>query len=141
MCTKSLRFEVVNVMAQPNSNDCGLFALANATAIVHKVEPCLCQWDVQKLRFHLLSCLEDGKLTPFPHEPRKVSFERKILRTVKEEVYCVCRMPNDPDIVIAMIRCNTCKELYHGGCIGVEVSEYTMKKKTWICNDCKKMQA
>ena len=121
-------------MTQPNLYDCGAFALANATAIVHKVNPCLCEWDVAKLRSHLLFCLEAGKLTPFPHKLRKVSFGGKIIKGINEKIYCVCRMPNDRKL--AMILCKSCREWYHGDCVGVDVEEYHKNSMEWVCKNC-----
>lgn len=61
----AIHFDLVNVHPQPNSSDCGLFAIAFATELVHGCDPALCQFDVADLRQHLFQCLERGNLSHF----------------------------------------------------------------------------
>ena len=93
----------MNIEAQPNGNDCGALSLACVTGLVHGCDPVLCSWDVPKMR-HLL---EKGHLDRFPCTgQRRVRFSK----SVKEELYCSCCMPNDK--AIAMIYCDHCKRWY-----------------------------
>ena len=46
--------------------DCGVFAIANATAIAHGMNPETIQFMQSLMRKHLLSCFEQETLTPFP---------------------------------------------------------------------------
>ena len=55
-----------NAQKQPNGNDCGLFAIAFATDIVNNIDPSEQRYDNNSFRLHLLTCLQDRKITPFP---------------------------------------------------------------------------
>ena len=57
---------VVPVQQQPNGNDCGVFASAFATCLVHYQTPETLQFDRSIMRQHLLECLVAGKMTLFP---------------------------------------------------------------------------
>uniref|UniRef100_A0A1X7UT78 Ubiquitin-like protease family profile domain-containing protein n=1 Tax=Amphimedon queenslandica TaxID=400682 RepID=A0A1X7UT78_AMPQE len=48
--------------------DCGVFAIAMVTAILHGYDPELVQFSQRSMRDHLMKCLEAQSLTPFPHE-------------------------------------------------------------------------
>jgi len=62
----TLNFDLVDVMHQPNADDCGIFALAMATELAYDGDPAVCKWDVETMRQHLLKCLEVGKIERFP---------------------------------------------------------------------------
>ncbi len=40
--SSNFRFDVINIMPQPNSYDCGIFAIANATELLHGKNPTRC---------------------------------------------------------------------------------------------------
>lgn len=130
---KRVTFAVMNIMAQPNDNDCGIFAIANATAIANNIDPCSCMWQLKQMRPHLLSCIEAGRLTPFPYKKRRVSLGGKVLKNIREHIYCTCRMIYDKDI--DMILCNRCQVWFHGSCVGVIVKSYP-KEEQWVCSNC-----
>ena len=46
-------------------SDCGIFALANATALVHEENPSTFLYNQKEMRDHLFHCLEPGKLHLF----------------------------------------------------------------------------
>ena len=83
-----------------------------------------------------MACFEAGEMTQFPFKPRKVPFGGNVLNSVKERVYCICRMPNDK--ATPMIFCGTCKEWFHGDCIGIDISVIGETEK-WMCDECKKV--
>ena len=60
------QLDVMNVMLQPDTSSCGLFALAYAADLAHNIDPTLSQYDVGKMRLHLRMCLEGGHISPFP---------------------------------------------------------------------------
>ena len=51
---------------QQGSVDCGIFALAYATELVHFKDPSSVTFDQSKMRQHLTHCLERRKMQPFP---------------------------------------------------------------------------
>ncbi len=65
MCSRFM-LDLINVMTQVNSYDCGLHAIASATERLHGKKPCKCVWDTRRLRDHLLECLERHVMTKFP---------------------------------------------------------------------------
>ncbi len=64
----TIKFDLVNVQSQPNGSDCGLFAIAFATELIHGNDPFRCHFDVSSLRGHLLDCLENGKIQVHKHK-------------------------------------------------------------------------
>ena len=70
--TKSLlgdEFEklvVIPVQQQNNGCDCGVFAIAYATCLVYKKDLLTAEFDIQKMRLHLLHCLKSGQMKLFP---------------------------------------------------------------------------
>ena len=131
---KLFRFEIMNIMVQPNTFDCGLFAVANMIEIAFGGHPGKCVWDTKQFRPHLIACLEEEHLVPFPKlKERRVPFSRAVQYLIEEKIYCDCRMPFDQ--VSEMICCKHCNSWYHCDCIGMEnVAEYSRRK--WICKKC-----
>lgn len=134
---KTLTFNIVNIMAQINSYDCGLHAIANATELIYGRDPAKCLWDTERMRSHLLACLECGLMEGFPTtRQRRIPFGRRVKTSFTEDVHCVCRMPyfdQDPDCP-PMIECSSCSVWFHGQCLDVDVKEY--ESKTWMCKEC-----
>ncbi|EDO41537.1 predicted protein [Nematostella vectensis] len=58
--------QVVPVQQQQNGSDCGVFAAAFATSILHYIPPETVQFDLSKMRKHLFECLKAGIMEPFP---------------------------------------------------------------------------
>ena len=131
----TLNFNIVNVMAQTNSYDCGLFALANITEIIYGHDPAKCLWDTAKMRYHLKSCLESGHMERFPTtRQRRIPFGRRIKHYNKENIYCVCRMPYDE---LPMIECCSCRTWFHGKCLNLDITKY--EDKNWKCDECEQL--
>ena len=119
-------------MWQSNGYDCGLFALANATALCDGTDPSTLSFDQSKLRQHFLACIEKNNLQPFP-----VRGQRRIIqppRIQKVEVFCVCRLPDDGS---EMIQCCQCQEWFHTSCIRVPRACLKNPNIPWLCTSCK----
>ena len=59
--------------------DCGVYALAFATELACGFDPAVCVWDSEKMRNHLLLCLENGAMSQFPVlEKRKLRLGRRV---------------------------------------------------------------
>ena len=56
----------LSVHKQTDGFNCGPFAIAYAAEILDGKSPMEAIFDVQKMRNHLLVCLEQKTLTPFP---------------------------------------------------------------------------
>ena len=101
---KVLNFCFVNMQSQTDSSSCGLFAIAVATALTYGIDPSYCNWDVTKMRQHLILSLENQKLEEFPtKEKRHVCPGSRITKIIKEKIFCKCRSPIDPRL--DMIKC------------------------------------
>lgn len=61
--SKAMQVNVVTIQKQKGVKDCGAFAIAIATALLHKTP--LKTFNQHLLRPHLISCFENYKLTPF----------------------------------------------------------------------------
>lgn len=133
----NLLVHVPKVQQQPNSYDCGIFAIA------HAVEFCLNpktysgkqNFDFSCMRTHLTTCLENEKFEPFPKESsrlRNVKIDiTKNIRTV--EISCQCGLP---DFLDDMVGCENrkCRKWYHLRCVGVSKGQ----ECSWVCEKCMK---
>ena len=57
---------MVECQKQCGSNDCGLFSIANATAIANGIDPMKLKYIQGDIRMHLLQCFRQGLMTIFP---------------------------------------------------------------------------
>ena len=126
-------FDVANCMSQPNGSDCGVYAIAAATELAYGYDPVFCHWDTINMRAHLLSCLELGTIDRFPTTKRR-RVRMRIRTSIPEELYCKCRMVNDPKQ--PMICCSNCRKYFHMLCESVDPND-SYKGKKWFCSSCK----
>ena len=56
----------VPVQQQNKDSDCGVFAIAFATCPVHGIKPEDVDFDITKMRPHLLSCFKNKNMSLFP---------------------------------------------------------------------------
>ena len=63
---KESKIIVAPVQQQGNGSDCGVFAIAFATCLVHLVDPVTVDFDIPKMRPHLISCFKSRFLHLFP---------------------------------------------------------------------------
>ena len=99
-----------DVDMQPNGIDCGLYSLAFATTLCSGGDPVKLHYHNDQMRSHLMKCLENGVVEPFPATKCGARHPRSI-QTV--EVYCHCRMPDGNS---KMIQCLACREWFHQHC-------------------------
>ena len=65
---KNPRVQLIKTQKQVGSHDCGLFAVAMATAILNGHDPKTIRFHQQSMREHLIQCFEKQLITPFPTE-------------------------------------------------------------------------
>ena len=63
------KLSVVPVHQQLNGSDCGVFSIAFATSLVFMDDPKIMQYDIPKMRGHLIKCLKSGQMEQFPAIP------------------------------------------------------------------------
>ena len=130
-----IRLQYVDVQMQSGQADCGIFAIAFATALSYGLHPGSYIFDQKLMRSHLLKCFQNGKLSMFPIKKMRRATE-KIKRIEKFHVYCICRMPLTPGAT--WIQCVACKEWYHTDtCIKVDQIYIKQAKLKWLCSFCK----
>lgn len=56
----------IRAQQQEDAVDCGLFAIANATALIYGVDPRSVKFDQLRMREHLVQCFENGRMEMFP---------------------------------------------------------------------------
>ena len=138
---KSLRLVNASVQQQTNTINCGLFALAFVVDILNKKCPRTSMYDEGMMRSHLLSCLQNKKIVPFPQLSEKRRGVKRCKETITmEEIFCICRMPfsqndieNDPGMFMAM--CCSCEEWYHKKCLKIpsKIFKSNIEANGWKC--------
>ncbi|XP_078681624.1 uncharacterized protein LOC144916369 [Branchiostoma floridae x Branchiostoma belcheri] len=116
------------VQRQKNVFDCGLFAIAWAVDIAQGQDVSSIGYDDRKMRSHLKKCLEQGRLTPFPHltsQRKKVGFTR----VSRISLVCRCKQEEGLGRIEA---CGACQRIFHVSCLPVNPPS----DGTWKCGDC-----
>ena len=135
LCTEKQKIQLkfMDVQMQAGGCDCGLFAVAFATSLASGIPPGKYCFDQTKMRKHLYTCLQKGRITNFP-----TIKERRLHTKVKSrdeiEVYCECRMPELRNV--EMVQCCKCKEWYHVHCVSVPRTALVDKNAKWFCSRC-----
>ncbi|XP_078681625.1 polycystin-1-like protein 2 [Branchiostoma floridae x Branchiostoma belcheri] len=116
------------VQCQTNVVDCGLFAIAWAVDIAQGQDVSSIAYDDRKMRSHLKKCLEQGRLTPFPHltsQRKKVGFTR----VSRISLVCRCKQEEGLGRIEA---CRACQRIFHVSCLPVNPPS----DGKWKCGDC-----
>ncbi len=124
--------KIMNVQRQIGGSNCGLFAIAFATALVNGILPALLNFKQDVMRKHLFTCLEKGVLTPFPLG-RKTHRVKHIKSVDVIKVYCMCRMSELPG---GMVKCSDCEHWYHVDCVSVPRKALDNTATPWFCSLC-----
>lgn len=138
----SFRMKVVPCQDQQNGDDCGVFAIAFATELLHGGNPSQVSFIPSRLRKHLKECYRKGEFSPFPKGGNRQRVNMKVT-PIKVNVYCTptCRRTEklfrDSNKNEDMAACATCGEWFHRICCSIPPTVFTSKKVTWICPGCK----
>ena len=128
---KQITIEHVNMQVQQGESECGLFAIAIATALCHGQDPHQIEFAQGQMRKHLLNALEMENISPFPY--KLVSRDKKVLRKEYIRVYCTCRLPDNGS---QMVQCSECSMWYHVHCVQCPRSVLKKKNEPWSCENC-----
>ena len=118
---KEIMLKYVSVQQQLGSYDCGLFALAFATSLVHGCDPAKTTYIQVRMRIVSL----------FP-SASSVRDDSGILSTETIELYCKCRMSEIPP----MVECSSCGEWFHTECVNVPDDALDDTHILWFCCSC-----
>ena len=117
---------------QTNGTDCGVFAIAFATALCHNLNPASLKFNRRMIRQHLWNSLQNGKIAMFPYEEKS---KEDPPRTVTIPVYCDCRMPYNPT-KDKMAECTVCKKWFHKECQQIADKVFKFARFQWKCKTC-----
>ena len=136
----SFQLQFPDVQRQCGGADCGLFAIAFATALCFGQDPYRLSFNQQKMRNHLMECFKIGEMSPFPPAKEQRRLARHRLMTKKEvKVYCTCRLPwmKTDDSRGGMIQCSKCSEWHHQLCLSISDSAFIeLTTQHWFCTAC-----
>ena len=131
----TIKVKFMDVQMQSGTSDCGLFAIAYATALSLGLPPGMFQFEQSQMRSHLQNCLEKGKMMMFSVRHTRGAANR-VKSTDQFKVYCTCRMPDLPDT--HWIQCSNCREWFHvASCVRVP-KQALDPQVAWRCNSCKR---
>jgi len=123
----------VDVQMQAGTYDCGLFAIAFATALVFGFSPGQYLFEQRSMRKHLWNCLRSQKILMFPYKKERRR-KNKVKNSQEVAVHCLCRLPGVTGI--RLIECSVCKIWYHANiCVTVE-KKYYSRDVDWSCPQC-----
>ncbi len=120
---------------QVGSDNCGLFAIAYATAEAHGRDPADCNFKQAGMRQHLYECFCNGKFTPFPERNIR-SQHSGLLSKDNITVRCYRRMPEIAEI--PMIECSVCLKWFHVAYCSSSLRDEHLNdpEKAWLCQLC-----
>jgi hypothetical protein len=118
----------MNTPKQGGSTDCGLYAIAIATALAHGEDPSHLVFHQQDMRSHLIDCLSNKKLLLFPVLKKQQRILKKVQDTVTLYLCPVCK---ETDYGDPMVCCDKCNNWFHDFC----VPPYD-KSQSWYCSSC-----
>ena len=127
----TLNLKFLDVQHQRGSSDCGLYAIALATALCEGKDPCTQLFYQDCMRSHLIECLEMDKMTLFLAKEKSVSFGKRVMTTQQVKLFCHCHQPSCG----RMIRCPKCSEWFHRQCEPIS-QRHWKKPSTWSCSKC-----
>ena len=84
------------------TNNCGLYAIANATALTYGIDPCTQVNIPRMMREHLFKCLEQKHLEPFPITNNSKRKRKTMRNTIDVPMYCVTCLIQGQCIYTAM---------------------------------------
>ena len=86
---KQLTIQVPDMQRQNGGNDCGLFAIAAATAFCNGVDPASVIFEQGKMHTHLIKAFKDSYLQFFPiHSLKRKSLKKKLRSVIAEPLIC-----------------------------------------------------
>ena len=123
--------EVSPAQQQVGGADCGVFAIAFATDLSFGNDPAKISYAQSQMRDHLLLCLEQQQIEPFPRARRPSNI---CIRTIENySVFCLCQLPETEDIC-----CDKCNNWYHYHSVGIRDDKDLPNH--WFCKCCKGAQ-
>ena len=138
---ESILINMASVQEQIGSMNSGVFALAFAYHSANGDTVSTFNFDEEKMRGHLLTCLAKNLFSPFPKRKNVVTIY-PYRNSLLLRLYCICLMPECYDK--SMVCCDECESWYHFKCVGITCAcspsaasdECTCAPAIWICSSC-----
>lgn len=111
---KLIEVTVKRCQKQIGGNDCALFAVANAVALLRGVDPATVKFQQPKMRQHLQECLEKHVLTMFPHSTSNPTTLPTVSRKEIVSLHCFCKKHYPGS---KTFQCSSCKVTFHTMCV------------------------
>ena len=136
---KSFDLHHIDVQRQMGGSDCCLFAVAFAMSLCMRKDPHTERYAQPMMRDHLARCLDEKRITDFPHpEGRKRLGRHRIINRKRVDVFCICRLPWDkydrkrgP-----LVQCVSCREWYHQNCMNIDKDIVDQPSAKFVCGVC-----
>ena len=127
---EEIQLQFKPVQEQHGTADCGVFAVAFATALCSGKDPAEIHFIQHQLRPHLKKCLIENMITEFPQLQRKRKARGGRIEQFK--IFCRCRQPE----VGRMIQCDSCHNWFHDVCIETDSLVWKDLDCAWFCDEC-----
>ena len=127
-----LKMRMMDVMRQKGADDCGLFAIAFAVDLCNGDDPAKVNYKQVEMRKHLVQCLKNGVMLPFPRKSN-ASRRKAGISEVNVSLHCMCHLPDDGRL---MVCCDNCSRWFHTRCVRMTVAA-AKSKKSRLCEDCR----
>ena len=125
--SSKMTIQFMHCPQQGGGDDCGLYAIANATAILAGTDPSeLTSYTTSKaMRAHLIRAFETGSLHEFSsaYKPKmklriRSQMLSKVYHSMSINLFCTCKMPEYG----SYFECSTCTKWFHPECQGITAS-------------------
>jgi len=129
LCTRAnaITLNFPDVQIQQGLSDCGFFSIAYALTLCTGFDPAEVLYDQRQFRNHLLQCIQNRYVTPFPCTLIKKRPQTGYSQVIS--IYCQCRQPENGK----MAQCDKCEEWYHEECVNFPVN---VNDISWFCPNC-----
>ena len=112
--TYKIDIEIMKMTKQVGSSDCGLYALAVATALAFRIDPTAITFNQDDMRSHLSECFEKQTISLFPIK-KKCRVVNNVFKKITIFMCPTCVMPDNGSEI--MVQCDSCDRWYHNSCV------------------------
>ena len=136
---QKLNISLLKVQQQNNSVDCGIFAIAFCTEFCYTGKRGVLQaeFDILRMREHLINCFENMEMTPFPKFRTKMKLRKQIEQLGEYSISADCAAKCDfPNSYNDMVQCDSkeCQKWFHFKCVGLTSATDSL---LWVCSECR----
>ena len=125
----------VNVLCaqkQFGSDDCGLFSIANMFAFASGIDPITVRFQQNRMREHLVQCLERKEVRMFPQFNTHVGSVTSFQYHLSKHCKCHRHKPGEQ-----LIQCTSCHVRYHFNCLTIDPSDVAaLINEEYVCPHC-----